>query len=724
MRRKTGTVLAGLLLPLAVLMACGEKPEPIPEPEKPDTEKEPVPDPKPDPEPAVQSDPVRLSLTKTAIANMDYTYDAASDTYSITTTTADDPFVFTAGLAERLRDDCVVLSFEYTAAKDIDDFQVFYPPLKESRSGHFGAMERTASFRPFACNLASDREKFSWGGPGSQLRLDFGHTRSNTIRVRNLQIRPMNAAEEKEYRDKLDQDKSKEAQAVRIRDYLARNFSSAVTDVEVNASEVVISGTAAGADGYSLVEITPYDPFTEAASYTRTTPLSGRSFSVTLPRRVTADGFPYDRLLSRWAVVKGNTLDSHARYADRVSCAASPAEALPKSKKGLGGFFGNATQTGDLDELGITSVTVNIVINVLVNTDRDGNFSLEHSYGGKTYYISSNEQNNLDRIMKACARRGIVVSAIILNRRTDNTASTRILTHPESTGGPYSMPNMTTAGSVHLYAAVLDYLASRYNGGANGRIHHWIMHNEVDFQKEWTNMGDQPEMLYMDTYVKSMRMASLIARQYDSHAASLISLTHCWTQADGEYAPKDLLDDLRAFGAAEGDFWWGVAAHPYPQDLNQPEFWKNDTRSTYTRNTKYITFKNLEVLSDWALQPENRYRDGSKRIVFLSENGTNSPSYSDEHLARQAAGACWMWKKVSRLEGIDAVQWHNWRDNKEEGGLRIGLRRFPESPDNSAVKPVWTVYKAAGTADEDAVFAPYLQTVGIASWEDIHHAVE
>ena len=83
-----------------------------------------------------------------------------------------------------------------------------------------------------------------------------------------------------------------------------------------------------------------------------------------------------------------------------------------------------------------------------------------------------------------------------------------------------------------------------------------------------------------------------------------------------------------------------------------------------------------------------------------------------------------MWKKVSRLPGIDAVQWHNWRDNKAEGGLRIGLRKFPESPDNGAVKPVWNVYRAAGTSNEEKVFAPYLPVIGIASWEEIHHEVE
>ena len=104
-------------------------------------------------------------------------------------------------------------------------------------------------------------------------------------------------------------------------------------------------------------------------------------------------------------------------------------------------------------------------------------------------------------------------------------------------------------------------------------------------------------------------------------------------------------------------------------------------------------------------------------------NGTNSPSYSDTDLAKQAAGAAWALKKVFRLQGIDAIQWHNWWDNPAEDGLHIGLRRN-DGKNPSTPKPVWDVWKAGGTASENTVFAPYLSTIGIASWEEIFHNVE
>ena len=240
-------------------------------------------------------------------------------------------------------------------------------------------------------------------------------------------------------------------------------------------------------------------------------------------------------------------------------------------------------------------------------------------------------------------------------------------------------------------------------------------------------MGDQPIQRYVDTYVKSMRLVSNIVRQYDQNASVLASFTHSWTAVAGScsYTTKKMLDIINMYSSREGDFRWGLAYHPYPEDLTKPEFWKNDTHSTYDiEQTGYITFKNLEVISDWTLNPANKYKGTEKRVLFLSEQGTNSPSYSTKNLRLQAAGACWAWKKVAKLKGIDAMQWHNWQDNREEGGLRIGLRYYPDDADHPGEpKPVWYVWQAAGTEKEDSVFDPYKSTLGIASWDLIFQNV-
>ena len=504
--------------------------------------------------------------------------------------------------------------------------------------------------------------------------------------------------------------------AANIKDYLAKDYPSKVTNVQVTSDKVIIKGNCGGSGTYLLAEITPWQDVTELEKYPYTQDLSGGGFTVTVDRIVpNREGIRYDKVFSKWAVVKVDgdrqTLDSHARYADDLVPKKSPGALPLRNKKGFG--------AGDIDlyfsdckEMNVGSITMNVVLNDYIKGEGSG-----YSYGGQNYSLGA-FKDYVDRVTRRAGEMDLVVSAIILCQTNS------IFKDPENKGGNYTMPNLTTAKAFNLYAAALEHMASTHCTQGN-RISHWIMHNEVDFANEWTNMGDQPMLRYLDRYIKSMRICYNIARQYDQNASVLGSYTHCWAKADGNYAPKKMLEATVAYSEAEGDFRWGVAYHPYPQDLTKPSFWVNDTQATYSMTTRYITFKNLEVIDAWIKQKENFYKGKTKRVLFLSEQGTNSPSYSESDLALQAAGGAWAWKKVSKLDGIDAIQWHNWADNKAEGGLRIGLRTFAEgSVSNLTPKPVWYVWKAAGTAEEDSVFDQYKTTIGISDWDSILNTVE
>lgn len=504
--------------------------------------------------------------------------------------------------------------------------------------------------------------------------------------------------------------------AANIKDYLAKDYPSKVTNVQVTSDKVIIKGNCGGSGTYLLAEITPWQDVTELEKYPYTQDLSGGGFTVTVDRIVpNREGIRYDKVFSKWAVVKVDgdrqTLDSHARYADDVVPKKSP-EAVPlRNKKGFG--------AGDIDlyfsdckEMNVGSITMNVVLNEYIKGEGSG-----YSYGGLNYSLGA-VKDYVDHVTRRAGEMDLVVSAIILCQTNS------IFKDPENKGGNYTMPNLTTAKAFNLYAAALEHMASTHCTQGN-RISHWIMHNEVDFANEWTNMGDQPMLRYLDRYIKSMRICYNIARQYDQNASVLGSYTHCWAKADGSFAPKMMLEKTVEYSSAEGDFRWGVAYHPYPQNLTKPSFWIDDTQATYSLNSKYVTFKNLEVIDAWIRQKENFYKGKTKRVLFLSEQGTNSPSYSESDLTLQAAGGAWAWKKVSKLDGIDAIQWHNWADNKAEGGLRIGLRTFAEgSVSNLTPKPVWYVWKAAGTAEEDSVFDQYKTTLGISDWDSILNTVE
>ena len=503
----------------------------------------------------------------------------------------------------------------------------------------------------------------------------------------------------------------KQQMASNLKEYLEKEYPSEVTNVEVTSDKVIIKGSCGGSGTYLLAEITPWQDVTEMETYPYTEKISGKSFTVTVDRIAKQrEEIDYDKVFSKWAVVKVDedkqTLDSHARYADDVAPKASPAALPLKSKKGFGaGDLGLYFE--DCKEMGVGGITMNVLLDGYLTGE-----GTDYSYGGRTYSLG-NIKDYVDNVTQNAGKMDLVVSAIILCR-TDN-----IFKDPENTGGNYTMPNLTTAKAFNMYAAALEHMASTH-WQPGKRISHWIMHNEVDYASEWTNMGDQPMMRYLDRYIKSMRVCYNIVRQWDQNATVFGSFTHCWAKAGGAYAPKTLLEKTVEYSKAEGDFRWGVAYHPYPQDLTKPSFWINDTQASYSMNSKYVTFKNLEVIDAWINQKENFYKGTTKRLLFLSEQGTNSPSYSQQDLELQAAGGAWAWKKASKLNGIDAILWHNWADNKAEGGLRIGLRTCDEGGIAGFTrKPVWFVWKAAGTPDEDSVFDQYKTILGISDWDSI-----
>ena len=134
----------------------------------------------------------------------------------------------------------------------------------------------------------------------------------------------------------------------------------------------------------------------------------------------------------------------------------------------------------------------------------------------------------------------------------------------------------------------------------------------------------------------------------------------------------------------------------------------------------YVTMKNLEVLDKWVKTSENLYKGSVMRKVWLSEAGVGSGvpddvkdgEYPEEKLALQAAGFAYCWIKINGLDGIEALQWHNWIDNASEGAL-LGLRKYSDTH-ASEPKPVWTTYLKAGTSEEAGYFESegYKDTVG------------
>ena len=134
----------------------------------------------------------------------------------------------------------------------------------------------------------------------------------------------MTAAEKMEQHRVDSIEASKQKTAANLKKYLSTPFTARVDTVGVDLSNVLIKGNCPAAAGnYVLVEVTPDEDVTELTHFPYRTDLTDRSFSVTLPRKLTRAGLQYDRALSKWAIVKVkgdvDSLCSHVNQNSQIS---------------------------------------------------------------------------------------------------------------------------------------------------------------------------------------------------------------------------------------------------------------------------------------------------------------------------------------------------------------------------------------------------------------------
>ena len=673
--------------------------------------------------------PEPVALTVRPTESKEFTFKQVDrDVYEVTTAPGSAVIRFEpvkGSLAEGIS----VLSFDYFCASGMEFMVVMVNDDRSRIEENMIRLPIAEGWSTFSVDVTDKLKRLQ--GPDDYLSLLIvpNAARPTTMRIRNARLRAYTEKEREQARLKTERERREKQLNADIEVYLKKNYPCEVSRVTVNDDRVEVSGDIKGMSGeVYLCEVPMFRELTEKDFLTVQRVKGPKKFKADFDRYAEVDGQRYDRLYSRWVLAQksqnGMLICSHGHYADDVKAKYDLPHEVPASKKGIGGFGANRFAS-DLDSLDITSVTVNMWLGFMSLTPSDD--AIPFDYNGRTYYADRKAIEGFDKTLRYTAARDVIVNAIVLiapERSFADKAAGRLFEHPDfDPAGIYTMPNMTTLESLNLYAAAIDFLASRYNRPDKkyGRIHHWIAHNEVDAGWVWTNAGIKTPLRFMDIYVKSMRLLYYTARKYNPHAEVLITLTHYWQSRHNEYCypSAQLLELLVDYTQAEGDFKWGVAHHPYPQSLFEPKSWLDD-QATFDYDTPQITFKNLEVLDAWIKQPRALYQGKIKRTVFLSEQNPNSKDYSEEALREQAAGMAYAMKKLEACDGIDAYQMHGWFDQRAEGGLRIGVRRFmDDETDPGGRKPAWFVFQAFGTDREDEVFEFAKDIIGIDDWDQV-----
>lgn len=539
------------------------------------------------------------------------------------------------------------------------------------------------------------------------MRLDLGNRHGVRLRVRKAMLRPMSEREKELEKAAAFLKADKQRRADALRKLWNRNWPATIESITHVGEDFAVAGHAESqaanlAGPLQLVAASIVDPAQTLAAIPLSLKADG-SFEVRVAASQVA---PWPVSLVAWRLERqlGNMPQavSAARFGPVVSTElAQHLKPRPPrtSKKGITGLR-SEIRPEQIRELGIQHGTINLVLTGLIDNDRQPGWEEFQSFG-QSWWYSPSRVCDTDRVVQAATNAGVQVAGVLLILPDDSD-----LAHPEfDPAGHYAMPDFTNAQAITHYMATMDFLASRYSGAQKqfGRIDHWVVHNEVDYGWQWTNMGPQPLEVFMDHYTQALRIVDATTRHHNPHARTFISLTHRWNVPDKQpwrtYAPSKMLDLLLRATAREGDFPWGIAYHPYPESLWESRTWE-DTRVDGSFDTELITMKNLPVLDRFVKTARARY-EGEVRPVICSEQGFHAPEDDPQKLEDQCAALVYTWQQLDKCSSVLAFDYHRPIDHPREGGLRLGLRGLATKQDPQGVaKPAWEVFRKLDTPEE------------------------
>ena len=431
-----------------------------------------------------------------------------------------------------------------------------------------------------------------------------------------------------------------------------------------------------------------------------------------------------DRLYCRFQLVRDGEPIGSALHVTDLSGIPREAASLPipSSPKGLQCIV-------DIDDaiaLGVKHSAVNVSLAQLY--DPTGQSSIVHVVDGVPIAMNPTTVAHLDATIGRMTAAGMRVNLILLNYLPAPGEPTTPLVDPRSQRGtPQGIGgfHLDTPESLRLYRGLIEFLAARYSrpGRPHGAVAGYIIGNEIQSHYAWYNLGDIDLETLVKNYARALRVADLAVRRHHPDARVFISMDHNWNRQHFPEPTRSvpgrvLLEALHAHIVRHGDFPWGVAFHPYPENLGDPRAW-NDTTATLDFDTPRITFKNLEVLTTYLQQPRFLFQSHPRRIL-LSEQGFHCLDTPDGELL-QAAAFAYAYERVRRIEGIEAFIYHRHVDHAGEGGLRLGLRANRPNTISSpgAARKIYHVFQSIDTPGHAQATDFALDVIGLESWDEL-----
>lgn len=488
------------------------------------------------------------------------------------------------------------------------------------------------------------------------------------------------------------------------------------------------SGDAAGTDGKIYIfEMQPFeDEIGSRRDYAASAAALG-STSVTIPLNL---GTPQDRLYSRFVLAVYDGADflsvSKPHYITNPEIVAKNQEAFkdPLTKKGLNIEI---DMLSDAFDLGVKHVTTNIAFSQIMGT------GITYDYDGVTYNFNKAVVDAYDETISALSGKGMTVTVILLNDWNPNTPDLIYPGTQKNSNAFYYMFNAQTENGFEQTKAIASFLADHYSGkNPNyGKVSNWIIGNEINNQ-QWNYTGAWDLNSYVQAYQDAFRVFYTAIKSTSANDRVYFSLDYNWNaEIDNKlkYGGKNIMDTFNSIANAQGQMDWGLAYHPYPAPMTEPEFW-DDAQTGWISNdfnSPVINFANLNVLTDYMSQAAFRSPTGDVRHIILTEEGFTAKSPTRGDIPQiQAAAFAYSYYLVDSNPYIDAYILSRQVDAPLEvrSGLAFGLWECDMNQGDTIVatkrRKIWQVFRDIDKKKytlEATEFAKPI--IGVNKWSDL-----
>lgn len=513
---------------------------------------------------------------------------------------------------------------------------------------------------------------------------------------------------------------------------VSASFSSCMITSDKNnvVLEFSSTGEIEGTDGnVYLLELAPYEDSVEGRTDYLIAKSIGEQASVQIPLGYyqNKDRLYNKFLLAVWDGEKYVPVSSF-RYISNPEIMAENTKEFkePLTKKGLNIEL---SMLSDAFDLGVKHASTNIAFSQIMGS------GIEYEYNGKIYHFNKAIVDAYDKTISSLSNKDISVSVIILN---DWNPSTPNLVHPgvkKTKNVNYYMFNAVTREGYEQTRAIMSFLAEHYDGSNPdyGKVSNWIIGNEINNQ-QWNYIGDMDVEQYVREYQRAFRVMYTAIKSVSANDRVYFSLDYYWNDPKNKdnkqrYGGKEIVDIFNHLSVTEGQMDWGLAYHPYPIPMTEPEFWDDGSTGLITNNfdSPVINFANLSVLTDYFCQDSMRNSKGEVRHIILTEEGFTSMSPIKGNVEDlQAAAIAYSYYLVDSNPYIDAYILSRQVDapSDAKSSLYFGLWNCDMNQPNDIIattqKRSWRVFLNIDmkryTLDNTA-FAK--EILGIEKWSDI-----